>query len=574
MGPTAIATLTPPPSFPLVPSWANLEVDTLLPEQLELAGTKRTSFSSSGLVDNLLPTQCKKVKIEDNASSIPPAAIRPSFPQHDESINATFIKAILANDLLKADALLPYIYPNLQNVEGNTLLMLALRLKHIHLAREMLLHSSINILLENKQQKNAFFYLDTLPFSAEHILLTQEMAILRAQQIPEELINQSNDGQTLLCSAILTENFPAFQILIERGADVNILDTDHNTLFMLAIKQNYLPVINVLVFLTNNLDQQNEVGNTALMLAIQGKHLQIASTLMKYPINTFLTNVWQENAFTSLAQQGYHYSHQHFVLTKEMVRRAAKQLPFIPELKIDGSNTLLGLAAELNEVKVLKKLIAKDADFTLPNQEGNTPLMLAIKQGHLLAADLLSSLPNKLDQQNQEGDTALMLAVRLGQLQIATILMTDPDQLNIFLSNWKGENALSLALHNTIVSTRQAFLLANSVLACAVSSISSEEINYKVEGHTSLLCLAVGLNNMRLVKQLLDKGADINIANQNGDTPIMLAIRNKQLLLTHVLFSKEPNLFLQNKKGETAYSLALENSWDIFSKCGDDLTTQ
>jgi ankyrin repeat protein len=548
-------------------------IDTPLPKQLDLPSTKRIGLSNPGLGDTLSLTQFKKARIKNKAFSITcPDADFPS--QHNKNINNKLIKAILANDLLKAYALLPYIYPNFQNVEGNTVLMLLLRLGHTHLAREMLLHPSINILLENKQQKNAFFYLDTLPFSAEHILLAQEMAILRAQQIPEELINKSNDGQTLLCSAILTENFSAFQILIERGADVNILDVGHNTPFMLAIKQNYLPVINLLAFLTKNLDQQNETGDTALILAIQGKHLQIASTIMKYPINTFLTNVWQENAFTSLAQQGYHFSHQHFVLTKKIVRRAAKQLPFIPDCKIDGSNTLLGLAAELNEIKVLKKLIAKNADFTLPNQEGNTPLMLAIKQGHLLAADLLSSLPNKLDQQNQEGDTALMLAVRLGQLQIATTLMTDPDQLNIFLSNWNGENALSLALHNTITFTPPAFWLATQVLACVVRAASSEQINYKLGGHNSLLCLAVILSNMRLVKQLLDKGADINLANQDGDTPIMLAIRNKQLLLTHVLFSKEPNLFLQNKKGETAYSLALENSWDIFSKCGDDLTTQ
>jgi serine/threonine-protein phosphatase 6 regulatory ankyrin repeat subunit B len=476
------------------------------------------------------------------------------------------MKAILANDLLKAYALLPSTDLNFQNSEGSTALMLALSLGHIQLAREMLLHPSIDILLKNKQQKNALFYLNTLPFSVEHILLAQTMAVLRAQQTPIEVINALWDGQTLLYSAIVTENFPAFQILIERGADPNIFNADYETLLMLAIKQGYLPVINGLMFLTNNLDQQNETGDTALMLAIRGKHLQIASTLMTYPLNTSLTNARQENVFTLLAQQGYHYSHQHLVLARQMVRKAVKQLFFIPDLKIDGSHTLLGLAVELNDIKAIKKLIARHADFTLPNQQGNTPLMLAIKQGHLLAADLLSSLPNKLDQQNQEGDTALILALRLGQLQIATTLLSHPDQLNIFLTNRYGENALSLALQKKITFTSQTFLLATQVLACAVSSASSEEINYRVGGHNSLLCLAVILNNMQLVKQLLNKGADINLANQDGDTPIMLAIRKKELLLTHVLLSKRPNLFLKNTKGETAYSLALENNWDLFSK--------
>lgn len=191
--------------------------------------------------------------------------------------------------------------------------------------------------------------------------------------------------------------------------------------------------------------------------------------------------------------------------------------------------------------------------------------MLAIKQGHLFAANILSVLPNQLDQQNHEGDTALMLAIRRGYFQIATVLTSNFSQLNIFLTNHTGESALSLLFRNKMAYTTQEFLLATNLLTCAASSVSSEQIDGKVEGSHTLLCLAVMLNNMLIVKQLLEKNANLNLPNNIGDTPTMLAIKQKQLTLTQFLLSRRPDLSLKNHKGESAYNLALENGWKLSS---------
>jgi ankyrin repeat protein len=570
-------------------------------EQVEVPSRKRKKLSE--LISSAIPgPQPKKTPLGENAAL---SSLSLSWPQHqipshqhtpvfaaipanstchspinqqDEEGNTLLMTAILYKDIAKAWALFtPSVNPNLQNKKGNTILILALKLGYIHLAREIIYHPSTNIFLVNKEKENAFAYLKKLPSNAETFFLGREMYVIYAQQMPVESLNTWQEDQiTPLCFAAATHNLYAIQILLQRGADPNIPNSYGNTPLMLAIRHGHIPEAAELIAVTKNLDQQNQEKDTALMLAIRLGYVQIARELIRYPINIFLLNKNQENAFLLLAQQGYSVTYQHCLLTRDMLIISIHRYPFFLNQPIDGSNTLLHLAAKLGEISLLQQLLAKGANLYIPNQEGNTPLMLAIEQNHLFIANLLTALPPKIDQQNRVGDTALMLAIRLNHIEIARSLATRPYLLNIFSINQQGDSAFSLFFQYRTSYTPQESILATNILTYAANSVSSERIDDKVDGNNTLLCLAVILMNMLIARRLLDKGANLNKPNNQGNTPIMLAIKQKQLEMTYFLLSRHPDLSWQNLQKETAYTLALENGWDsslLQRLKGSDTTT-
>jgi hypothetical protein len=54
---------------------------------------------------------------------------------------------------------------------------------------------------------------------------------------------------------------------------------------------------------------------------------------------------------------------------------------------------------------------------------------------------------------------------------------------------------------------------------------------------------------------LIERGADINVQDDQGETPMMYALRSTHSFVEPLL-SKNPNLSLKNKNGQTARDLA------------------
>lgn len=78
------------------------------------------------------------------------------------------------------------------------------------------------------------------------------------------------------------------------------------------------------------------------------------------------------------------------------------------------------------------------------------------------------------------------------------------------------------------------------------------------KGNTPLL-LAVQKEQMGLIKCLLAKDANINAQNHLGFTSMMYAAQNGSLRLVKTLHGKDADLNLKNKKGKTALEVAVEN---------------
>lgn len=109
----------------------------------------------------------------------------------------------------------------------------------------------------------------------------------------------------------------------------------------------------------------------------------------------------------------------------------------------------------------------------------------------------------------------------------------------------------------------------------AMAQTKNEAKNFKTkywteDGYTPLIW-AMGRDHKQTVKIaefLINKGADINTKTDNGDTPLIVAVRNYRIEIVETLINKGADVNSKNNEGDTPLSIAQKNakehSSDVF----------
>lgn len=71
--------------------------------------------------------------------------------------------------------------------------------------------------------------------------------------------------------------------------------------------------------------------------------------------------------------------------------------------------------------------------------------------------------------------------------------------------------------------------------------------------------LHYALNDIELMTNLINKGADINIQDNDGNTPLHIVSINNYMNCAQLLLERGADLFIVNKKGETVVQCALNS---------------
>lgn len=144
-------------------------------------------------------------------------------------------------------------------------------------------------------------------------------------------------------------------------------------------------------------------------------------------------------------------------------------------------------AAFYNNTKIASHLLKEGAKIDFKNRSEETPLMLAVKSGHLEMVSLLLEKGASVTTADQFGKTVLIYAA----------------MVPIISTTKKADKAIV------------ALLLEKNVLINARDS----------HGQTALMHAASG-NYADIVKLLLEKGADINLKNNEGKTALDLTLHS------------------------------------------------
>ncbi|KAG5846347.1 hypothetical protein ANANG_G00113970 [Anguilla anguilla] len=198
----------------------------------------------------------------------------------------------------------------------------------------------------------------------------------------------------------------------------------------------------------------------------------------------------------------------HLAIIHEEEDFAHQLIELFPKDILDIQNNLyqtpLHLATYLNSPSVVRRLVEREASLELQDQEGNTPLHLACDQGRNdCASEMGTHTPPPA--QRRHGDAELERNHRMVKL-----LLKKGAKLNT-QDGTSGKTALHMA---------------------------------------------VELQDVQLVKLLLNKGANVDAAMFNGCTPLHLAVGRQDAATTLLLCQSGADQMLKNMEDETALDLA------------------
>ena len=197
----------------------------------------------------------------------------------------------------------------------------------------------------------------------------------------------------------------------------------------------------------------------------------------------------------------------------------------------DGSTPLQWAVYEV-DVDEARRLIEAGADVSAANDYGATAMGLAAEIGHTELLRLLLDAGADVDSPNPEGQTALMAVARTGNVEAARLLLDRGATVDA-REHWGGQTALmwaSARRHPAMMElliSHGADVDARSIHRDYPRHVTAEGRPKSLDsgGFTPLL-YAARENCIACVDVLLANGADIDLPDPDGVSPLLVAIMN------------------------------------------------
>jgi ankyrin repeat protein len=163
-----------------------------------------------------------------------------------------------------------------------------------------------------------------------------------------------------------------------------------------------------------------------------------------------------------------------------------------------------------NKVDDIQEAIAKGADINMQDAEGNTPLILALGEEEVKdeTIECLLNYNPDVTITNYGGDTSLHLAVIRNNIKLIKALIEKGANINV--KDDTGNTPLLSALWSSVSPTLSDHEkeVKCEIIECLLNYNPDVTITRYGDG-TSLHIAVIG-NNIKLIKALIEKGADIN----------------------------------------------------------------
>lgn len=173
-------------------------------------------------------------------------------------------------------------------------------------------------------------------------------------------------------------------------------------------------------------------------------------------------------------------------------------------------------AADMNDTATVQGLLKAGADLQARDGQGRTALLAATSHNHVESARLLIEAGADVNAQDKKRDSPLLLSGASGYLEILTLTLKAKPNFKIY--NRFGGTALIPACERGHVEVVRALL---------DSDIDVDHVNHL--GWTALLEAIIlsdgGPRHQEIVRMLVKAGASVNIADQDGVTPLQHARR-------------------------------------------------
>jgi len=295
-------------------------------------------------------------------------------------------------------------------------------------------------------------------------------------------------GITALYLACVNGNAAIIEKLLKAGADANAVSTEGETALMTASRTGNVDAVKVLLAHGADVNaKEGWHGETALMWAVAQKHAAVARELLAKgaDVNARSTaNKWERQSSAEPRE---------------------KWLPL-------GSLSALEFAARQGCVDCVPVLVQAGADINAPDQDGITPLLSAMINGHYDVANILlenGANPNIADR---TGRTPLYSAVDDHTMPASN--RPSPKEID--------NETTSLDLVKTLIAKGADINAQLKQQQPYRTKLDRGDDTMLTTGTTPLL-RAAKAGDVTVMKILLAKGADPKLTTRNGINSLMAA---------------------------------------------------
>ncbi len=353
-------------------------------------------------------------------------------------------------------------------------------------------------------------------------------------------------GTTPLMIAASRGKLAAARRLLRHGAQLEIVDSIGQTALFRAVREHHIKLVTLLLEAGANPNIRVHQGYTPLMVAILDNRPEIAEKLLAAGADPLPALEDGRTAFDMAAGQPR-------ILTKLQAAAQERTPPDLPPPERQPPQPELHRAALWGDIDALQALLAEgvgvdiDIDINAPNHRGDTPLLLAAAWGQHAALQMLLAAGADVAAANRAGETALTLALINGHDAIIQALRAagatfDPHELLALLQR-------RLAFDATV---------RRGEIEAAREMVSRGEIDVDgplSDGRTPLLT-AVARHDERMIRSLLDVGADPDRSRPGCPAPLVWAVQEGDVALVNLLLRLGVDTQAVDARGATALHLA------------------
>jgi ankyrin repeat protein len=434
-----------------------------------------------------------------------------------------------------------------------------------------------------------------------------------------------------LLDAVKASDITAVRALLKHRTDVNIRDGDGTTALHWAVDQDDVDIVKLLIAAGADVSAANRYGVQPISLACANGSPQVVGALLEAGANPNFTSSGGETALMTAARASNAeavkalLSHGAAVNAREstsqqtalMWAAAGGDVATIRAL-IDGGANIHARSSERDAKDVKGGSIANGyvGDFKHPAEL--TPLLFAVRNGHIDAVKALVEAGANVNDASSDGTSALLIAAINAHWELGIYLLDRGADPNSAASGWSALHQVartrtlsrlqvpfpiatgrmtaldlvaSLILHGANVNARMTapfrdgyryhvnWVGATPFFVAAKGAdpemmrlllVRGADPNLTNASHTTALMVAAGIdvwsigediwtveNAAEAVKLCLAQaGVEVNAVNDSGETALHGAAHLGLNEAIEVLVERGAKLNAKNKKGETPYMYA------------------
>ncbi|CAB0034327.1 unnamed protein product [Trichogramma brassicae] len=384
-------------------------------------------------------------------------------------------------------------------------------------------------------------YADKSGFSHFHVVCKYGYVdliekFLEAGQDPNCLVRET--GDTPLHVALYSEKKEVFELLLKKGANPNVANIKGLTPFHVICQQYYAngdlarkflqAIYDIGLKLSSSfiIDAPDPLGQTPLHMAVYRRRKVLVELLLNVEIDPNLTDAEGSTALHIVCKS----IDEDYKLTEMLFKGCDDKHRLLQVNTQDKEgDTPLIWAVQRQHRKLMEFLLRRGADPTLANSRGLTPLRIVCIRKDDESATILF-------EHSQDHYKSALVHTRdsLGQLSLNFALdKSHPTLLELLLKHGADPNSACAdgwtSLH-VIAKRRDLAPMMEKLFEPSKPNYKPPRVDARDKDGNTPLHFAVSHGNRLSMGYLLSKGANPNLANSRGSTPLHLACKSYCLM--------------------------------------------